>query len=271
MKSILVHAEDDQGMEARLQASLDVARALGSHVTFLQAVNYQIFAPGDFYGSAMSAVIPQIKKAADDFRKRIEADLSNEDVQWEWLLCDGMATTKLLEQSALSDLIVVGPHDVGQKVNAPSSMIAELALKSSVPVLVVPESQEKLNCDAPVMVAWNNSSEACAALRAAIPLLEKASKVILASVSEQAERERYDVPPVDGAQYLSRYGIHAELLEIPREGKNVADALFSAAQDNQCGLMVMGAYGHSRLSEFLLGGVTRRSLSEPQMPIMLAH
>lgn len=271
MKSILLHAEDDECMEARLQAALDLARTHDSHITCLQAVNYELYAPGDFYGSAMSAVFPQIKKAAENFRERIENDLSNEDVQWEWQLHSGMATSKLLQHSALNDLIVVGPRDVGQKVSAPSSMIAELTLNASIPVLVVPGNHDRFDSEAPVIVAWNNSSEACAALRAAVPLLQRASKVFLASVSEKADRQRFDFPPVEGAQYLSRHGIHAEILDIPRDGAKVADALFSAAKSHACGMMVMGAYGHSRLSEFLLGGVTRRSLADPQIPIMLAH
>ena len=61
MKSILVHAADDSAMEARMQAALDIARATGAHITFLQAVSFEVFAPGDFYGSAMAAALPQIK------------------------------------------------------------------------------------------------------------------------------------------------------------------------------------------------------------------
>lgn len=271
MKSILLHVEDDDGMEARLQVAMDLARAYQSHITCLQVVSYEIFAPGDFYGSAMMAVIPQLKQSAEDFRKRIEADLANEDVQWEWQCHDGLATSKLLERSALNDLIIVGPRDVGQRVKAPSSMIAELTLRTSVPVLVVPHETERLDPEAPILVAWNNSSEACAALRASVPLLRKSSKVILASISEEKDRDRYDFPPVEGAQYLSRHGVHAEVLDIPRNGADVSDALFAAAKARNCGLVVMGAYGHSRLAEFLLGGVTRKALSEPQLPILLAH
>ncbi|MBT8431447.1 MAG: universal stress protein [Altererythrobacter sp.] len=271
MKSILLHVEDDEGMEARLQVAMDIARAHGSHITCLQVVSYEIFAPGDFYGSAMMAVIPQLKEAAGNFRKKIETDLANEDVQWEWQCYDGVATSKLLERSALNDLIVVGPRDVGQRVQAPSSMIAELALRTSVQVLVVPPETERLDPEAPILVAWNNSSEACAALRASVPLLRKSSKVFLAIISEEKDRDRHDFPPVEGAQYLSRYGVHAEVLDIPRDGAHVSDALFAAAKARDCGLVVMGAYGHSRLAEFLLGGVTRKSLSEPQLPILLAH
>lgn len=271
MKSILLYVDGDDCMEARMQAALDLARAHDAHITCLQAVSYEFFAPGDFYGSAMAAAIPRIKEAAEELRKKIEEDLSNEDAVWEWQLHHGMAETKLLEQSALHDLIIVGPHDTGQHGRGPSAMVGELVLKAPVPVLVVPGDWKRLDTEAPVMVAWNGSSEACVALRAAVPLLKTASKVFLVSVAEEDEHNRYDFPPVEGARYLSRHGIEAELVEVPRGQAKIADTLASAAQMRECGMMVMGAYGHSRLSEFLLGGVTRRSLSDPQMPIMLAH
>ena len=272
MKSILVHANDDSCMEARMQVALDIARRTGAHITFLQSVSYEVFAPGDFYGSAMAAALPQIKEAAESFRARMEADLANEDAAWEWKFLYGMAESRLLEQSALADLILVGPDDVGEdNAHRASAMVGQLAVKASAPVLVVPGSTKRLDLTAPIMVAWNGSSEACVAMRAAVPLLALASSVYLTIVSEDNDRNRTDFRPDQGAEYLSRHGIHAEIVEVPRGESKVSDALFSAAGNRECSMMVMGAYGHSRLAEMLLGGVTRRSLTDPQMPIFLAH
>ncbi|MHA7818993.1 MAG: universal stress protein [Erythrobacter sp.] len=272
MKSILLHIDDDTCLEARLQVAMDIARACDAHVTCLQAVSYEVFAPGDFYGSAMAAALPQIKQAAEDLRAKVEADLANEDVSWEWRFLYGMAERHLLEQSALHDVIVVGPHDIGEEGSrGPSAMAGELALKAPVPVLVVPGDTRRFDPSAPVLVAWNGSSEAAVALRGAMPLLGLAGKVFLATVAEEDDKHRYDFPASEAAKYLSRHGIEAELVEIPRGKAKIADTLFSAAQMRDCGLMVMGAYGHSRLAEMLLGGVTRRMLSNPQMPILLGH
>ena len=271
MKSLLLHINDDNCMEARMQVALDIARATGAHITCLQAVSYEVFAPGDFYGSAMAVAMPRIKEAAQDLRRQIETDLGNEDVSWEWHFLDGMAEHRLLEQSALHDLIIVGPNDVGEKGGRASRMVGELVLKASAPVLVVPGNTKRLDVTAPMLVAWNGSSEACVALRAATPLMTCAGKVILFTVAEKSDKRRYDFPPIEGAQYLSRYGIDAELVEVERGEAKVSDTLFSAAQVRGCSMMVMGAYGHSRLSEMLLGGATRRSLTDPQMPIFLAH
>ena len=271
MKTILLHIDGDPHLKGRLQAAMDLARANDAHITCLQVVNYEIFAPGDFYGSAMAAAIPGIKKAAEELREEVERDLANEDVIWEWRTVNGYAETKLLEYSALHDIIIVGPHELGWENSGPSILVGELALKAPVPVLVVPGEWKRLDLNAPIMVAWNGSAEASAALRAAVPIFSHGAKAILASVVEEKDSGRFDLPALDGAQYLSRYGVRAEIKEVPRAKARIANALFAAARDEGCGLMVMGAYGHSRLSEFLFGGVTRRALSDPQIPILLAH
>lgn len=271
MKSILLHINDDEGLQARIQAALDLARAFNGHITCLQAVTYEIFAPGDFYGSAMAAAMPIIRENAEALRAEVEKDLSNEDASWEWIFQFGMAESRLLEKSAINDVVVLGPNDVGYDGPRPSRMVGDLLLSSRTPVLVVPKHQKGLDCSGPALVAWNGSTEACVALRAAVPLLAKASNVYLATVAEEKEKLRYDFPPVEGAEYLSRHGIQAEIVEIPQGDASISDTLVSAAQVRHCSYVVMGAFGHSRLAELLLGGVTRRALTDPQIPILLAH
>ncbi|MFN3863301.1 MAG: universal stress protein [Erythrobacter sp.] len=271
MKSILLHVDHDAAMNARLQVALDIARACGGHITCLQAVSYEVFAPGDFYGSAIAAAMPVIKENAEKLRAETEARLAGEDVAWDWRFVYGIAPQRLLEHSPLADVVIVGPSDAGAGGGGPSAIAGDLVLHAPVPVLVVPGDQTRLDVSAPVMVAWNGSAEAAHALRAAVPLLALSRKVWLVSVAEQKDKPRFDFPPLEGAEYLSRHGIACEVVEVPKGEASIADTLFSAAQMRECGLMVMGAYGHSRLAELLLGGVTRRMLTEPPMPIVLAH
>ncbi|WFL77630.1 universal stress protein [Altererythrobacter arenosus] len=271
MKSILLHIGDDNGLEARVQAALDLARAFDGHVLCQQSVSYETFAPGDMYGTALTAVIPVMKEAAEELRAKLEADLANEDVSWEWDVRYGNAAHLLLEASAISDVIVVGAHGANESQERASRLVGELTTHARTPVLVVPQKARRLDVAGPAMVAWNGSTEACIALRAAVPLLKRANSVYLVTVSEERERERYDVPPVSGAEYLSRHGIEAEMIDIPRGAETIAETLFEAAETRKCAYMVMGAYGHSRLAEMLLGGVTRRVLTDPKLPILLAH
>ena len=141
MKSILLHINDDAGLEARTQAALDLARAFDGHITCLQALTYEVFAPGDFYGSAIAAAMPILRENAEALRTQVEDDLANEDVSWSYRFQFGMAESRLLEQSAINDVIVLGPNDIGVDGPRPSRMVGDLLLHSRTPVLVVPKDQ----------------------------------------------------------------------------------------------------------------------------------
>lgn len=271
MRSILLHIGNDAGLEARIQAALDLARAFDGHVTCLHSVSYPIFAPGDIYGSALAVSLPAVQEAAADLRKKVETDLSNEDVKWEWLECSGPVEYRLLERTALSDVIVLGAGDIADEDIGPSRLAGELLARAQTPIFVIPRHLKRLDCSGPALVAWNGSTEASIALRAALPLLQGASSVILASIAESRKRQRFDLPPTEGAEYLSRHGVDCEMVEIPQGEGSVTDTLFTLGASRGCTFMVMGAYGHSRLAEMLLGGVTRDALTAPKLPIFLAH
>lgn len=271
MKSILLHIDYDPAMAARLQVALDIARSTNGHITCLQAVSYDIIAPGDIYGSAMAAAMPLIRENADNLRARIEKELEHDGVPWDWRFEYGIVSQRLLEASPLADIVILGPAENGTDERRPSSLVGTVALNAPAPVLVVPADARSFDVGAPMLVAWNGSIESAHALRAALPLLACSCRVTLASVGEASDRERFDLPSTEGAKYLSRHGIECEMVELPRGETPIADTLFAAAQLRECSLMVMGAYGRSRLAELLLGGVTRQMLSDPKMPILLAH
>lgn len=272
MKSILLHIDHDKAMQARLQVALDMARSTNGHITCLQAVSYDVFMPGDFYGSAVAAALPVIRENADKLRAKIEAEMEHEGVPFDWRFEYGVASQRLIEASPLADIVIMGPCEPGMDGNGPSALVGDVVTRAPVPVLVVPEGMNSFDVGAPMLVAWNGSAESAHALRAAVPLLACSVKVTLACVVEEAgEGKRFDLPSTEGAKYLARHGIPCEIVEIPRGEARIADTLFSAAQMRECALLVMGAYGHSRLAELVLGGVTRHMLSEPAMPVLLAH
>jgi nucleotide-binding universal stress UspA family protein len=276
MKSILLHIDHDPAMNARLQVALDMARASNGHITCLQAVSYEVFMPGDFYGSAIAAALPVIRENAEKLREKIEREMEHEGVPFDWRFEYGIAGQRLIEASPLADIVILGPAEAGMDRRGPSALVGDVVTRTSVPVLVVPEGCTAFDVGAPMLVAWNGSAESAHALRAALPLLACSVKVTLACVVEAAgegpsTKARFDLPSTEGAKYLARHGIACEIVEIPRGEATIADTLFSAAQLRDCALLVMGAYGHARLAELVLGGVTRHMLSEPQMPVLLAH
>ena len=117
------------------------------------------------------------------------------------------------------------------------------------------------------MIAWDGSLEASHALRMTLPMLLRASAVHVVTVTE-GHRE---FPATDAARYLARHGIEAELHGWPAEGRSTAEALNTAADRLSAAYAVMGAYGHTRLREAVLGGATRDMLHEAGVPLLMAH
>lgn len=269
MRSILLHIYDDDCLNARLQVALDLARSFDGHVTCLQATPFLVGMPGDLYGMAATEVLPELRRVATKLRDRLEQRLKGEDVAWDWVQIDALAADQLIRRSGLSDVVVLGSCEP-MSGKGPARLAGDVILRGRSPVLVVPPNAKRLDCTGEAIVAWDGSAESMRALRAAVPLLAKARSVELLTVKEDRSQEGIDLPPVEGAEYLSRHGIGCEMTELPRTG-SAAETLVYAAETRDAAYLVMGAYGHSRLLETVWGGFTRRLLTAPPIPILACH
>jgi nucleotide-binding universal stress UspA family protein len=167
------------------------------------------------------------------------------------------------------DLAVVGQAE--PETNAVEVMIAESTLfESGRPVIVVPYIQKgPLKLDR-VMVCWDGSRPAARAIADALPLLAHAGTVELVIVDKDRGKQD-EIEGADMGQHLARHGLNVEVNRIARGDIDVADALLSHAADSSANFMVMGGYGHSRLREFVLGGVTHSILGSMTVPVLMAH
>lgn len=272
MKNILFNAAGDKHFPGRLDAALDIARAFGAHLTLLHSVPYETAAIIEPYGAAFATLIPVWREAAEALRDETIADLANESVSWSWIDSAGPIAAAMLREAALQDLIVLGAREPHSSSTGPSYSAGELALAGDCPVLVLPDSCKSFDPAAPALVAWDGSAEASRALKAAVPFLHLAREVYLAVVEEPVRHsERADLPPLDGAQYLSRYGITSQVVQLEQLAEGVAATIRAAAEIRHAGLIVMGAYGRTRLSERIFGGVTRDMLADVRVPLLLAN
>lgn len=268
MKSILLHVYDDTGFDARLNAACDLARASGGHLTCVHATPFEDYLAAD---PLVVAVLPEefsrkMERRRLQLQERVEAELRTQDVCWDWIHVDSRMTDALVRFAALADIAVLSQAGPSLMKDEPRPLAAEVAIGSRTPILAVPPDLARLDLVAPVLVAWNGSAQCANALRWSLPLIRMAARVHVLTVAD-----RLVAYPADGAaRYLSRHGIEAELLQRPPAG-DVAGAIAGAARELGAGLIVMGAYGHSRLREFVLGGVTRSLLPGAPLPLLLAH
>jgi nucleotide-binding universal stress UspA family protein len=269
MKSILLHIHDDTGLEGRLQAAFDLARAFEGHVTCLHATPLEDYLQSDPLTAArlpleFSSKMKQVREA---LQARIEERFRAEGVSWDWVHVDDLPSSSLARLSILSDIVIVSHAGPAFFKDDPRPLAAAVATQGRAPVLAVFEALRRLDVTRPVLIAWNGSPEAAAAMRASVPLLALAADVQLLEVDEKVPAYPSDL----AARYLARHGVEVDIVQKrPVEG-GIADTIERAAYDLGAGMIVMGAYGHSRLREFLLGGVTRSLLRECGLPLFLAH
>lgn len=269
MKSILLHVYDDSAFESRFQAALDLARRFEGHLTCLHATPFEDYLATD---PLVAARLPEefsekMKRLRLALQARVEARLQAEGMAWDWVHQDELMATALVGWSILSDVIVVSLTGPALYRDDPRPLGAAVAVEARAPVLAVPVSDAPLKLEAPMLVAWNGSPEAAAAMKSALPLLREAGAVQLLEVEERMAPYPRDL----AARYLARHGIEAEIRQCEPLDGSVPAAIVAAARELGAGLIVMGAFGRSRLREWLLGGVTRRLLAESEIPLLLSH
>lgn len=271
MKSVLLYANDDGGLDARIEAALDLAEADEGHLTCIQVVPYDSFVMGDPFGGvyALPSVLEEVERKKAATRDRVEARLKRAQVPWTWLDFTGEPASLVAERSRLADVIVVSlPNGSGRQSDRVNSLAADVAVHARSLTLAVPGECEGFDATGRALVAWNGSAESSQALRLALPLLKRAAAVDIITVVEQNDP---DFPATQACEYLGYHGIRPELHEWPRDGRPVTECILDAAGRFGSAYIVMGAYGHSRIREAVLGGVTRAMLDNADRPLLLAH
>jgi len=267
MKNVFVLIHDDIGQEARLQAALDLVRALGGHLSCIDVIQVPVLV-GDVYGFGGQAQLVELEREREgENRARVEARLIREGVSWSWTDAVGDVAPTVTGLSDLADIIVLNRKL--EKAQAPDmqGITAAVMLGSHKPVLAVPDSSRGCNVGGHALIAWDGSSESASALRAAVPLLALAQRVTIVEV----ENGSVSAPASEAAVYLSRHGVHADVTGVATGGKGVAEVLVEQCRVQKADYLVMGGYGHSRVTEALFGGITRTMLGCCQVPLLLAH
>ena len=196
--------------------------------------------------------------------RETSADIASEYPEIAW------ADEVIGRRARCTDLTLIGPELLATKTLKAKTIEGAL-FSSGRPLLLVPEGAQPALRPKRVLVAWDGRIEASRALRESLDLLVSANEVRLVLV-DPAESELGAEPGADAATYLARHGIKVTVDRLPRSGHTVADVLRRHAVDMAAELLVMGAYGHSRLRERIFGGVTKSMLDEPPpLPILMAR
>lgn len=285
-KTIVVHIDGSDRQESRLAAAALLANEHGAHLvgtaaTGISWMDYALLtgsigAPApdpesDFRGLRDAAGV-----RLDAFRETaarlgvasFEASLIDDDARYALLLQSRYADLVVLSQDASDG---APPDTAPPLAGHPRRLPEYVALRGARPVLVVPPDYHGEPIPGTVVAGWDGSLQAIRALAAALPLLQRAASVKLALINPDTLTELHgEEPGADMALYLARHGVSVEVV-IERTGATAGQALTALARACGAGLIVSGAYGHSRYREWVLGGVTRELLERAPVPLLIAH
>jgi nucleotide-binding universal stress UspA family protein len=181
-------------------------------------------------------------------------------------------TSTVVEHGRAADVIVASQSDPEWEMSGLFDAPERLALESGRPVLIIPYAGEYREIGKRITVAWSGKRESARAVFDALPLLQLADSVtLLCIVGRGADGEAGQLPGVDIAATLARHGVKATVQKSSADEIGVADEILARIADNGSDLLVMGAYGHSRLREMVFGGVTRHVLRHMTVPTLMSH
>lgn len=170
-----------------------------------------------------------------------------------------------------ADLVIIARPESAAPSASPSGLAESLVLSSGRPVLLFPRDSEVSQVRR-VELAWNTTREAVRAAADALPLLARAEAVEVLVIDPQRHKASHGQEPgADIARHLSRHGARVEVQRVSSDGKNVGQLMLSQAAAYRADLLVMGAYGHSQVREWVFGGVTRTVLYEASIPVLMSR
>ena len=255
--------------------AVSVAAALEAHLTGIAFI-YDPVVPISGAGYIPAEVIETQRddneSAAEAAIKIFSAATDQAGISAEPLITSASlagAGDKFARMARRFDLAIVGQAE--PEISSMEQIIAETTLfESGRPLMMVPYIQKAPFKAENVMICWDGSRTAARAVADAIPIIRNSGRVEIVMVAN--ERGKQD--EIDGAdigQHLARHGLKVNVHRISSAGIDVGDALLSHAADSGADFMVMGGYGHSRLREFVLGGVTRSIFESMTVPVLISH
>jgi len=277
-KDLLVVVDHARNCGRRIDLAARIARDFEAHLTGLYVTTVPYLQPTvlaefpvDFRGMQTRALAEAAARARGLFAERVEG--AEFGLATEWREVEGDVADQVSLHARYADLAVIGQSDPDDVTLGASEDLPErLILGAGRPVLVVPYAGRFESIGRRVLLAWNATREASRAANDALPILTRAERVTVLSVNPSVGPAGHgDVPGADIALHLARHGVRAEAASVATSDVSVDDMLLSQAADAGADLLVMGAYGHSRLGELILGSATRHILRQITLPVFMSH
>lgn len=274
-KDILVHVDDLEPSAARLRSAINLAESLEARLTGLYIIQKPYlpsYAEAQISAEILKDQAEKAKQRAEEAGEKFKQATARKGLQSEWRVEEGDAAEILSEQARYHDLAVVGQgHPDSYIFIGDSELPDRMIMTSGRPALVIPYVGEYATIGKHVMIAWDSGQMAARAVHDALPLLPAAKDVTVMVVNpKNGKGGTGDIPGADISVHLAHHGVKVETNYVKTD-MATGDMLLSRAADKGVDLIVMGAYGHARWAELILGGVTDHMLKHMTVPVLMSH
>ncbi|MCV6595069.1 MAG: universal stress protein [Silicimonas sp.] len=275
--SIATILRDETADADVLRAAISASRHLGAHLSVYCTASAP-GAPGLFYTGTQAVAVHQEvainAEASTALRTFAREALADHSMSWDVdcvSLCGGGLNEVLGQKLRFHDLVVLPlPYATGRRAQDVVNFEAGL-FDARTPILLTPKGAALDEAPRTVLVAWDNSEQALAAARAALPMIVGAKRTYIHVIEPPYHGIDRSDPGGRLAEVFARAGAEVDITVSPRKGPNTGRQLLAQAEKVGADLMVMGGYGHSRLQEAVLGGATRTMLHEATLPVLMAR
>ncbi|MGB0660016.1 MAG: universal stress protein [Mangrovicoccus sp.] len=276
-KSLLTVLRDPEPSAAHFTLACSLAEEFDAHLQVL-CLGIDQMQIGFYYTGATAMMTPDTIAAAEEqateIKTMVETALKPTDIRYS---CEAMvahwgALGQVVSRFARYADLVILPETFGEGRSPEDETITEAALfQGPAPILTVPDSWAGKTLGKNIVIASNQSPEEMTAVRAALPQLMAAGTTNIAIVDPPSHGPDRSDPGGALSEYLGRHGVRAEISVLARNHARISQTLNDHLEARDADLLIMGAYGHSRLREAVLGGPTRDMLTDPKVPILMAH
>ncbi len=276
-KSLLTVMTNTEQSNAALAQLAALASAQDAHAEAL-CLGVDRSQTGYYYAGANALILQETLSRANAEAEEVLANakefLGKSGIRWS--AENGVAQIAdigrhVAHRARFSDLVVL-PQPYGEDRGAECEPIVEAAMfEGHAPVLITPENAQPFDRPGTILIGWNESVEAMRAIRRALPFLKQAELVRIVVIDPPRHGPDRSDPGGMLSQMLARHGVKCEIDVLSKTMTRVSDILNRHASDTEADMIVMGAYGHSRFREAILGGATRNMLEQSTVPVFLAH
>lgn len=275
-KTIFCVIQDNESLD-EVRRLVDLCEASGSHLSIAiigiappppPGVVY--VAPLDFWVDERRETESSITAKAGEAKALLQKAGISGDVSQHYLT-EGAVSSLVGLRARYSDLAVVFPETDDNRAMRDAALKG-LVFEGGIPFVLASKETPLALAPRSVLIAWNGTMEATRAVHVSLDILAKAEEVVVAMVDPQAnEWESGEEPGFDIGSFLIRHGIRADIQRLAGGGKDASEVLMRCAGDHGVELIIMGAYGHSRLREYVFGGTTREMLERSRVPVLMMH